>query len=71
MHKANSIGIGSIGAANQRAISGTAFMSSEKAIEIIDAPAQGMEVCCRPPFYFGFSFAFLKKCGGFGFGEKQ
>ncbi|XP_046649722.1 coronin-2B-like isoform X3 [Daphnia pulicaria] len=44
MHKANSIGIGSIGAANQRAISGTAFMSSEKAIEIIDAPAQGMEL---------------------------
>ncbi|EFX80422.1 hypothetical protein DAPPUDRAFT_318611 [Daphnia pulex] len=44
MHKANSIGIGSIGAANQRAMSGTAFMSSEKAIEIIDAPAQGMEL---------------------------
>lgn len=75
MHKANSIGIGSIGAANQRAISGTAFMSSEKAIEIIDAPAQGMEVCCVPIFIFILVLVlpFGKKCGGFGFGfgEKQ
>lgn len=45
MHKANSIGIGSIGAANQRTtLSGTAFMSSDKAIEIIDAPVPGTEL---------------------------
>ncbi|KAK4008941.1 hypothetical protein OUZ56_014062 [Daphnia magna] len=47
IHKANSIGIGSIGsigATNQRAISGSAFITSEKAIEIIDAPLQGTEL---------------------------
>ncbi len=64
MHKANSVGIGSVATANQRAISGTAFMSSEKAIEIIDAPVQGMEVCCCALFYsffFFFSFGLLEK----------
>ncbi|XP_059351296.1 coronin-2B-like isoform X2 [Daphnia carinata] len=44
IHKANSIGIGSIGATNQRAISGSAFITSEKAIEIIDAPVKGTEL---------------------------
>lgn len=57
IHKANSIGIGSIGsigATNQRAISGSAFITSEKAIEIIDAPLQGTEVL----FIYSF-FSFL------------
>ena len=63
MHKANSIGIGSIGAANQRTtLSGTAFMSSDKAIEIIDAPVPGTEV-----FLLLFSFV---KIVGRGFGPK-
>ena len=63
MHKANSIGIGSIGAANQRTtLSGTAFMSSDKAIEIIDAPVPGTEVCL-------LLFSFVKIVGR-GFGPK-
>lgn len=57
MHKANSIGIGSIGVANQRTtLSGTAFMSSDKAIEIIDAPVPGTEVF----LLFSFCFSFVK-----------
>jgi hypothetical protein len=71
MHKANSIGIGSIGAANQRAISGTAFMSSEKAIEIIDAPAQGIEVCCVPLFIFILVLPFGKNAVGLGLAENN
>ena len=40
IHKANSITV-----ANQR--TGTNFMTSDKAIEIIDAPIQGAEVIKR------------------------